>query len=162
MRCVNRRRTSHGSHRGRMAVHRLGCDLHHLGLCHNLGYENFRRTMASRYGCENGESDGRVIVPRTLTVYETTDDSFGPPDVLLGTPGFHDAQIFAHDDGKIRRLSDATVQVWGSKLPDVACMEWRSLPVIRQSLNTHGYYVLLADSRMLSQATTMRDFLCAH
>lgn len=65
MRCNNRRRASHGRHRGRMAIHRFGCDLHHVGLPHDLGDEDIWRTLASRYGREDGESDGRVIVSRT-------------------------------------------------------------------------------------------------
>ena len=61
MRCDNCRRATYGSHWGRMAIHRFGSDLHHVGLRHDLGYEDFRRKMASGYGREDGESDGRVI-----------------------------------------------------------------------------------------------------
>lgn len=156
MRCDNRRRTSHGSHRGRMAVHRLGCDLHHLGLCHNLGYENFRRTMASRYGCEDGESDGRVIVPRTVTVY------FGPPEICWEHPAFT-----MHKASRTTMARSCASPVLPYKFEDLIFQMlhvWSGAhqQVIWQSLNTHGYSVLLVDSRTQSQATAMRNFLCAH
>lgn len=95
-----------------MAIHRLRCDLHHLGLRHDLGDEDLWRKMASRHGCEDGESDGRMIVTRTVTVYETAVNSSGPPNMSLGTHGFHDAQVFVHDDGKIMRFSGATIFIW--------------------------------------------------
>jgi hypothetical protein len=92
-----------------MAIHRLGCDLHHVGLRHHLGDEDFWRSMASRYGCEDGESDGRMIVYRTVTVHEIARDSLDRQTFLLVTPGYHDTRVFVRDDGKIMRFSGATI-----------------------------------------------------
>jgi hypothetical protein len=113
MRSNYRRRASHGSYWGRMAIHGVGGDLHHVGLPYDLGDEDLWRTMASRYGCEDGESDGRVIVSRKGTIYETADDLPGPSNIFSRSTRLPQCTMpSVYDTGKIMRLSRTALGAW--------------------------------------------------